>query len=409
MSISTRRLLLLSSSALVALCFAGAASSQTPPTPSDTPPTTTPPASEAPASQGPQAAPEAPQAAPQTEPSVSIPTVTVTAPPPRPRTGTARPAAPARVTTPPPPTPTPTATPSATTAGQPAATSPFNQPPASLSTITSSQIQASPAQSFGNLFFTLPGATSAGLAPGASRPVLRGLDDFRVRVQENGIGSMDVSDLGQDHGVPIDPLSIQKIEIFRGPEALRYGSQAVGGVVEATNNRIPFAAPVGGWQAQILGATTTVDRGSRGRRLVRCRHPRFRDSRRLLRPSCQRLFRAELPLSFPDRPRAVLQRQAAELRLAFRGTGGGRLVPVRRRLCGRRDLALHQRLSDSHARWCPDKHPHRHGADQDHQQGRVSSAIVRDRRRALLAGRGRIPAPRVGIGRRRPRYRARDL
>ena len=141
MSISTRRLLLLSSSALVALCFAGAASSQTPPTPSDTPPTTTPPASEAPASQGPQAAPEAPQAAPQTEPSVSIPTVTVTAPPPRPRTGTARPAAPARVTTPPPPTPTPTATPSATTAGQPAATSPFNQPPASLSTITSSQIR----------------------------------------------------------------------------------------------------------------------------------------------------------------------------------------------------------------------------------------------------------------------------
>jgi len=94
--------------------------------------------------------------------------------------------------------------------------------------------------------------------------VLRGLDDFRVRVQENGIGSMDVSDLGQDHGVPIDPLSIQKIEIYRGPEALRYGSQAVGGVVEATNNRIPFAAPVGGWQAQVLGATTTGDRGLEG-------------------------------------------------------------------------------------------------------------------------------------------------
>ena len=148
--------------------------------------------------------------------------------------------------------------------GQPAATSPFNQPSASLTTITSSQIQASPAQSFGNLFFTLPGATSAGLAPGASRPVLRGLDDFRVRVQENGIGSMDVSDLGQDHGVPIDPLSIQKIEIFRGPEALRYGSQAVGGVVEATNNRIPFAAPPGGWQTQFQGATTTVDRGLEG-------------------------------------------------------------------------------------------------------------------------------------------------
>jgi hypothetical protein len=37
--------------------------------------------------------------------------------------------------------------------------------------------------------------------------VLRGLDDFRVRVQENGVGSMDVSDYRQDHGVPLDPLS----------------------------------------------------------------------------------------------------------------------------------------------------------------------------------------------------------
>jgi hypothetical protein len=76
----------------------------------------------------------------------------------------------------------------------------------SLDIITGNQIQASPAQSFGNLLFTTPGATSAGLSPAASRPVLRGLSDFRVRVQENGVGAMDLSDYGQDHGVPIDPL-----------------------------------------------------------------------------------------------------------------------------------------------------------------------------------------------------------
>jgi iron complex outermembrane recepter protein len=275
MSIRSRRLLLLSSSALVLLCFAGAASSQTPATPPETPPaTTTPPetppapAPETLAPQSQQPAPETPQAEPGTPPAVPIPQVTVEAPKPRPARRTA-PAAPARTTAPSPPPPAPTTTttppaaPTTTTAGQPAAASPF-QPPPSLNTITGNQIQASPAQSFGNLFFTMPGATSAGLAPGASRPVLRGLDDFRVRVQENGVGALDVSDLGQDHGVPIDPLSVQKITIYRGPEALRYGSQAVGGVVEATNNRIPFAAPLGGWQTQILGATTTVDRGLEG-------------------------------------------------------------------------------------------------------------------------------------------------
>src|SRR5262249_38578707 len=180
-----------------------------------------------------QPAPEAPQAAPETAPAVPIPQVTVEAPKPRPARRTA-PAAPARTTAPsPPPAPPATTPPTApgttTTAGQPAA--PF-QPPPSLNTLNSEQIQASQSNSLGGLLFTMPGATSAGLAPGTQRPVLRGLDDFRVRVQENGVGTMDVSDLGQDHGVPLDPLAIQKIQILRGPEALRYGSQAVGGIVE---------------------------------------------------------------------------------------------------------------------------------------------------------------------------------
>src|SRR5262245_37213765 len=276
MSIHRRRLLLLSSSALVLFCWAGVASSQTTETPQETPPatTTTPetpatptPAPEMPAPQPSPPAPETPQAEPGTAPALPIPQVTVQAPKPRPARRTA-PAAPARTTAPSPPpsappTTTPPTTPTATTAGQPAAPSPF-QPPPSRNTLNSAQIQASESKSLGGLFFTMPGATSAGLAPGTQRPVLRGLDDFRVRVQENGVGSMDVSDLGQDHGVPLDPLAIQQVQIYRGPEALRYGSQAVGGVVEATNNRIPFAAPLGGWQTQVLSATTTIDRGAEG-------------------------------------------------------------------------------------------------------------------------------------------------
>src|SRR6185295_17313420 len=116
-------------------------------------------------------------------------------------------------------------------------------------------------QSFGNLFFTQPGATSAGLGPGTSRPILRGLSDFRVRIQENGIGVGDVSNLGQDHGVPLDPITIARTEIHRGPDALRFGSQAVGGVVEAITNRIPTAAPPGGLAAELRAGLNTVNNG----------------------------------------------------------------------------------------------------------------------------------------------------
>ncbi len=88
-----------------------------------------------------------------------------------------------------------------------------------------------------------PGVTGTGFASGASRPVIRGFDANRVRILENGVGSFDVSDVGPDHGVPIDPLSTQRIEVVRGAATLRYGSQAIGGVINAINNRVPTRLP----------------------------------------------------------------------------------------------------------------------------------------------------------------------
>lgn len=89
----------------------------------------------------------------------------------------------------------------------------------------------------------VPGVTGSGFAAGASRPIIRGMDSARVKLVENGLSSSDVSDVGPDHGVPLDPLSTQNIEVVRGAATLRYGSQAIGGVVNALNNRVPVALP----------------------------------------------------------------------------------------------------------------------------------------------------------------------
>lgn len=88
---------------------------------------------------------------------------------------------------------------------------------------------------------TIPGVSGTGMAVGASRPIIRGMDASRVRVLENGTSSSDASDIGPDHGVPIDPLSARSLEVVRGAATLRYGSQAIGGVVNAINNRVPTA------------------------------------------------------------------------------------------------------------------------------------------------------------------------
>jgi iron complex outermembrane receptor protein len=85
----------------------------------------------------------------------------------------------------------------------------------------------------------LPGVAATNFGPNASRPVIRGLDGDRVRLLNNSGASVDASNLSFDHGVAIDPLVIDKVEVLRGAAALLYGGNAVGGVVNTLDNRIP--------------------------------------------------------------------------------------------------------------------------------------------------------------------------
>ncbi len=85
----------------------------------------------------------------------------------------------------------------------------------------------------------LPGVSSTYFGPNASRPIIRGMDGDRIRVLQNSGASVDASALSFDHAVPIDPLTTERIEVLRGPSALLYGGSAVGGVVNAIDNRIP--------------------------------------------------------------------------------------------------------------------------------------------------------------------------
>ncbi len=87
-----------------------------------------------------------------------------------------------------------------------------------------------------------PGVSSTYFGPNASRPIIRGLDGDRIRILQNSGASIDASGLSYDHAVPSDPISMERIEVLRGPGALLYGGSAVGGVVNVIDNRIPREA-----------------------------------------------------------------------------------------------------------------------------------------------------------------------
>ncbi|MGA7403477.1 MAG: TonB-dependent receptor plug domain-containing protein, partial [Pseudolabrys sp.] len=136
---------------------------------------------------------------------------------------------------------------------------------ATITVVPNDELRRNGASTLGDLLFEKPGITGSSFAPGASsRPIIRGLDVNRVRIQENGTGANGASDLGEDHFVPVDPLTSDKVEVVRGPATLRFGSQAIGGVVESTNNRIPTYIPDRGVGAEFRGAGTSVDSGLDG-------------------------------------------------------------------------------------------------------------------------------------------------
>src|SRR5436190_3039256 len=115
---------------------------------------------------------------------------------------------------------------------------------ATVTVVPNEEIRRDGTAQLGDLLFSKPGITGSTFAPGASsRPIIRGLDVNRVGITENGVNAGGASDLGEDHFVPVDRIAANQVEVIRGPAALRYGSTSIGGIVAATNNRIPDALP----------------------------------------------------------------------------------------------------------------------------------------------------------------------
>ena len=105
-----------------------------------------------------------------------------------------------------------------------------------------------------------PGVSQTGFGPAANRPIIRGLDKYRVRILQNGTDTFDFSAQSEDHAVPIDPLLVDRIEVLRGASALLYGGNAIGGVVNVIDRKIPtglYGAP----GASLLSSYSSVNEG----------------------------------------------------------------------------------------------------------------------------------------------------
>lgn len=134
----------------------------------------------------------------------------------------------------------------------------------SVTSLTSVELAEKNPQSLGEALDHELGIAKRSFGPGTSRPVVRGFDGDRVLVLEDGnrIGALGFQ--SGDHAEPIDVLTLEKLEVVKGPATLLYGSSATGGVVNAITGHESAHPGLRGYLTAVGGTNNYQAGGSAG-------------------------------------------------------------------------------------------------------------------------------------------------
>ena len=112
-----------------------------------------------------------------------------------------------------------------------------------VSVMTGDDLQRQMTATVAGTLESMPGLAATRMGPSVAQPVIRGLSGDRVLMLEDGTPVGDASGAGADHTTALDPSSARRIEVVRGPGALLYGGNALGGVINVIRDEIPTSVP----------------------------------------------------------------------------------------------------------------------------------------------------------------------
>src|SRR5690554_3092041 len=121
-----------------------------------------------------------------------------------------------------------------------------------IASLTGRSLDESRGESLGDVLKRIAGVTSFSTGSNISKPVIHGLHSNRIMILNNGI-RQEGQQWGAEHAPEIDPFMADEIAVVKGAETVRFGPEAMGGVIVVNPRALPVTGGLSG-TVNLVGA-----------------------------------------------------------------------------------------------------------------------------------------------------------
>lgn len=115
----------------------------------------------------------------------------------------------------------------------------------SRSEVKKEELFKSSGESLGKSLQSISGVNLLQTGPNIAKPIIHGLHSNRILILNNGI-RQEGQQWGQEHAPEIDPFVATNLQLIKGAAAVKYGSDAIGGVILVNPPDLPEEAGLSG-------------------------------------------------------------------------------------------------------------------------------------------------------------------
>lgn len=112
-------------------------------------------------------------------------------------------------------------------------------------TLSGQALEAVKTESFGEAVSQIAGVNTISTGQNVSKPIIHGLHSNRILLINNGLRH-EFQNWGIDHAPELDPAAVDKIEVIKGAATVRFGPDALGGVILTSPSHLELNTPLQG-------------------------------------------------------------------------------------------------------------------------------------------------------------------